>query len=162
MRIIFLDIDGVLNCEIFFKQRVKSTSIIEHPDNSICKERVSWLNDLCKETEAKVVISSTWRHSGLQYCKDVLERRGATFDVIDVTPDLSFDGAVRGNEIKYWIDKNIENPSDYRDYVIIDDDSDMLLWQKDNFFKTDSYAGLTSNICYRIKRFFEGKACTTH
>ena len=39
-------------------------------------------------------------------------------------------------------------------YVIIDDDSDMLLWQANHFFQTDSYSGLTPNICYRIKRYF--------
>lgn len=162
MKIIFLDIDGVLNCQVFYDKRGESKTIIEHPDNQICKDRVSWLNELCGDTGAKVVISSSWRHSGLSYCKEVLQRNGATFDIIDITPDLRSDGCVRGNEIKAWIDKNIESPYDYREYVIIDDDSDMLLWQKDNFFKTDTYSGLTPNTCYKIKRFFEGKACITH
>ena len=157
MRIIFLDIDGVLNCEIFYKERLKPLSIIEHPDNQICKERISWLNELCESIGAKIVLSSTWRHSGLKYCKEVLQRNGAAFDIIDITPDLRGDDMVRGNEIYKWIKDNeqlVGKYYDYKDYVIIDDDSDMLLWQKDHFFQTDNYSGLTPNICYRIKRFF--------
>lgn len=157
-RIIFLDIDGVLNCELFYKHRtVKSSSIIEYPDNQICKERVSWLNELCESTGAKVVLSSTWRHSGLNYCREVLQRNGATFEIIDITPDLRGDCSVRGNEIYKWIQDNekiVGKYWDYKDYVIIDDDSDMLLWQREHFFQTDSYSGLTPNICYRIRRFF--------
>lgn len=59
MNIIFLDIDGVLNCQIFYTNRKKSKSIIEHPQDQICTERVEWLNQLCKDVNAKVVISST-------------------------------------------------------------------------------------------------------
>ena len=158
-RIIFLDIDGVLNCQLFYDKRGKSESIIEHPDNQICKERVAWLNKLCEDVDASVVISSTWRHSGLEYCRGVLQRAGATFDIIGITPDLRGGGCVRGNEIYQWIQKNSEKLFntpyyDFYDYAIIDDDSDMLLWQKDNFFQTDPYSGLTPTTCYKIKRFF--------
>src|SRR6185503_1991342 len=104
MNIIFLDIDGVLNCQVFYDKRGASKTIIEHPQNNICTERVSWLNELCKDIDAKVVISSTWRHSGLPYCKEVLQKAGATFEIIDITPDLRFNGAKRGNEIYLWIE----------------------------------------------------------
>lgn len=160
MNIIFLDIDGVLNCEIFYLNRKKQSSLIEHPENQICPQRIKWLNELCEDTKSKIVISSTWRHSGIEYCRDVLKKSGATFDVIDITPDIRFDGSVRGNEIYQWIKKNIESLCgikyyDYKTYAIIDDDSDMLLWQRNNFFKTDTYSGLTPNICYKIKRYLE-------
>ena len=153
-RILFLDIDGVLNCQLFFTQRdlTKEGSYVE---NNICRERVSWLNELCSEIDAKVVISSTWRMGRtVQEMKDIFKEVGATFEVIDKTPVFNRSETVRGNEIKAWIDKNIEQPYDYYNYAIIDDDSDMLLWQKDNFFQTDTYSGLTPNTCYRIKRFF--------
>lgn len=163
MNIIFLDIDGVLNCQIFYTNRKKSKSIIEHPQDQICTERVEWLNQLCKDVNAKVVISSTWRHSGLDYCKDVLKKAGATFDIIDKTPDLRHEGCVRGNEINLWIEKNKEMlgvwRSDFNSYAIIDDDSDMLYWQRNNLFLTDTYSGLTPNTCYRIKRHFEQLGC---
>jgi len=45
------------------------------------------------------------------------------------------------------------NYYDFYKYAIIDDDSDMLLNQEQNFFQTDNYSGLTPNTCYKIKRF---------
>ena len=61
----------------------------------------------------------------------------------------------RGVEIKQWIDTNIHSDNmknwkrkklgvDYN-YVILDDDSDMLLEQKDNFVRTTSEIGLTDD-----------------
>ena len=159
MNIIFLDIDGVLNCQVFYETRKKSESIIEHPQDQICTKRIEWLNKLCEDVDAKVVISSTWRHSGLDYCKDVLKNAGATFDIIDKTPDLRHEACLRGNEIYFWISRNKEllgcSASEFESYAIIDDDSDMLYWQRNNLFLTDSYSGLTPNICHKIKRHFQ-------
>ena len=59
----------------------------------------------------------------------------------------------RGNEIDIWL-KNSERYKD-TDYVIFDDDSDMLLWQQKHFFKTDNYSGLTPTTCYKAKRYLD-------
>ena len=153
MRLIFLDIDGVLNCQIFYDKRIGNSYIDRH----ICRERVSWLNDLCKETGAKIVISSTWRLGrSQQEMQDILKEMGGTFEVVGCTPNLRHEACVRGNEILQYIKEHEElGPYyDYHDYVIIDDDSDMLLQQAHNFFQTDTYSGLTPNICYKITRFF--------
>jgi histidinol phosphatase-like enzyme len=167
MNIIFLDIDGVLNCQTFYTERTKkqlkkgvkkgAIDKKEYYSNQLCKERISWLNELCKEVDAKVVISSTWRHN--ENVVTILKDNGATFDIIGITPDLREDYCMRGNEIYQWIYRNSERvngvPSyNFKTYVIIDDDSDMLLWQRDHFFQTDTYSGLTPNTCHRIKRFF--------
>ena len=56
--------------------------------------------------------------------------------MIDVTPNIS--GADRGIEIKSWVDGfkgNIEG------FVILDDDSDMLPSQMDNFVKCPNQLG---------------------
>ncbi len=158
MNIIFLDIDGVLNCQLFYTEQQKKGET--YMDNHICKTRIEWLNVLCKEIDAKVVISSTWRMGRtIKELKKIFLEVGATFDVIDSTPVLRHKGCVRGNEIAQWInDGNSFINCEYHlfhSYVIIDDDSDMLLQQRDHFFQTDSYSGLTPNTCYRIKRFFE-------
>jgi hypothetical protein len=29
------------------------------------------------------------------------------------------------------------------------------VWQREHFFQTDNYSGLTPNICYKIQRFFK-------
>lgn len=163
MNIIFLDIDGVLNCELFYlnPKRKKTRPKIELPDENLDRERISWLNGLCERVDAKVVLSSTWRFSGIEYCRNILKQCGATFEIIDVTPNLHHEGCVRGNEIHHWIKENDEllgcHYFDFKSYVIIDDDSDMLLWQAPHFFKTDSYSGLTPNTCYKIEQFFKHK-----
>jgi len=160
MRIIFLDIDGVLNCQLHYEKK-QGTTFIEH---HICKERVGWLNELCSELGAKVVVTSTWRLGRtLNEMQDVLKEAGGSFEVISVTPNLRADHSVRGNEILKWIKDNEELVGPYYDYfnfVIIDDDSDMLLSQKNNFFQTDTYSGLTPTICYKITRFFKSQSPT--
>lgn len=49
--------------------------------------------------------------------------------------------------------KNIsgKHSFEFSDYVIFDDDSDMLLWQKDNFIKIDDYCGLTPSAIYKAE-----------
>jgi len=39
----------------------------------------------------------------------------------------------------------------FRDYVILDDDSDMLYCQRNNFICVDYTTGITSRIIYKIK-----------
>lgn len=169
MRIIFLDIDGVLNCETFFQERVAKKQLRkdvkkgeisreEYYGDMLCEERISWLNDLCTAIGAKVVVSSTWRlGKTVEELQEILNRSGATFEIIGKTPHLNAD-CVRGNEIYKWIKENDDKLGchyyEYRDYVILDDDSDMLLWQAKNFFQTDAYSGLTPNLVYKIKRHF--------
>jgi len=164
MNIIFLDIDGVLNCDVYYEglRRLTDNGGIapEHPLEDLCPERIELLNVLCERVDAKVVISSTWRLSGLEYCKNALQGRGAKFDIIDVTPKCRVrDYIVRGNEVLAWI-KNNEKlvgcwSSDFKTYAIIDDDSDFLYEQRNNLFLVDSYGGLTPNTIYRIERFFK-------
>lgn len=157
--IIFLDIDGVLNCQLFYEQRDKSTVAENHPYSQICSTRVKWLNDLCDKVDAGIVISSTWRFSGIDYCTDALTKQGATFDIIDITPHTGYE---RGTEIAKWLRANSEKYLgktyyDCLNYAIIDDDSDMLLSQARHLFLTDNYSGLTPNTCYKIERFLSGQ-----
>lgn len=167
--IIFLDIDGVLNCELFFEKRklnkVNYKDHFEFEKGQICTERVALLNDLCKETGAVVVLSSSWRMGRtVEDMQKLLDVCGGTFKIIDKTPHT---GYARGTEIKQWLEDNIKPETygcdyyDFHKYVIIDDDSDMLLSQQFNYFRTDFYCGLTPNTCYRIKRFLTGQTFGT-
>lgn len=162
VNIIFLDIDGVLNCHSFYESRDKNildSNKFDHYKSDICQMRIDLLNDLCKDINALVVISSTWRiGKSLQELQDILNYCGATFKIIGKTDHLGYE---RGIEISKWLKDNISKliPNclyfDFYNYVIIDDDSDMLLNQSLHFFQTDVYSGLTPNICYKIKRFFK-------
>lgn len=162
--IIFLDIDGVLNCQILFEERnkkqltkdVKSSKISrnEFYSKQLCSERIEWLNQLCVDTKSKVVISSTWRkNKTLEQMQEILKASGAAFSIIGMTPNLQ---TFRGVEIYRWIKEHLDTPVHaFKRYAIIDDNSDMLLWQANHLFLTDGYSGLTPNMCHRIKRFLQ-------
>ena len=164
-RIIFLDIDGVLNCQIFFENHFSSKKILrkkvqtkemdkaDYYKSQLCVERIMWLNKLCADTKANVVISSTWRkNKTVDELQEILNNSGATFKIIGKTG--IDESRIRGVEINSYLGNLNAN----YEYVIIDDDSDMLLQQQHNFFQTDNYSGLTPNICHKISLFFESKS----
>lgn len=60
---------------------------------------------------------------------------------------------VRGNEINKWIHDNNDIIGDYikfKDYVILDDDNDMLFIQRHNFIQTNPFVGLTDYIMEQV------------
>lgn len=147
MKIIFLDIDGVLNV---IPQGHDEFGGIFHPQ---FEEN---LKKIIEETGAKIVISSSWRQNGLEEMKAMWKKRGLAGEVIDTTPSLYLmkGGCIkfhnnkleqhptprvigysipRGCEIEYWLN---ENKKEVEAYVIIDDDNDMLYNQRRNFVKT--------------------------
>lgn len=104
----------------------------------MCIERV---NKLCKDNDAKIVISSDWRiDSG---CFARLQRAGLDF-IIDKTPVTVFGtyGSTyhftRGEEIQMWLEwhPNVKN------YVILDDRTDFTEEQQAHFVHINSYRGL--------------------
>lgn len=126
MKVIFLDIDGVLN--VYPQGRDDYGSIFH-------KHFVDNLKWIIEQTDAKIVISSTWRFSGLEIMKEMWRVRNLPGEVIDITPDFMNQTGTslqRGKEIQKWLD---ENPS-VSNYAIIDDDSDMEPHQMNNFVKT--------------------------
>ena len=121
-KVIFLDIDGVLN--VYCEDR-------DEYGCTFHQHLVENLEMIIRKTGAKIVISSTWRLSGLIIMKEMWEKRNLPGEVIDITP--FHEDRVRGNEIQEWI--NQYNPTNY---VIIDDDSDILSSQTDNFVRTSN------------------------
>ena len=156
MKVIFLDIDGVLNSGDNMRalHRLAVTHGIKNVDRDIhgqlFDERcVSFLDCLIRETSAKIVVSSTWRRAGLPAMQTMWRERGLPGDVIDVTPKWADaemveryyqPGADRGYEIQEWLDTH----SDIESYVILDDDSDMLSHQ--SFVKCDGKYGITYDV----------------
>lgn len=127
MKVIFLDIDGVLNPFSHLS-----------PEGNFSKIACKHLNALLEGCpEAKVVISSSWRHRGLDVVKDVLKRNGIDCDrVIGMTDETNHDD--RGHHIERWLkDHSVEK------FVILDDDSDMTDKEYTKLVKTNSWIGLT-------------------
>ena len=130
MKVIFLDIDGVLN--INYRGERDDYGQQFHP------HLVENLKTIIETTGAKIVISSTWRHRGLSVMKNMWMDRNLPGEVIDITPHLDYRmdsglwySPIRGVEIKDWLDKNSPD-----NYVILDDDKDMLPEQMSHFVKT--------------------------
>ena len=156
MKVIFLDIDGVLNgwdlseyvkyniWNIVPSKKIKDfiRSLSHYTD--VDKKRVKRLGKICKKTGAKVVLSSSWRN-GLLHCNDTRRYDSDEnklfwnlidkyhIEVIDKTPRLRT-SYKREDEIKAWISKHeceIEN------YIILDDeDTDLQSFVGSHLVKT--------------------------
>jgi hypothetical protein len=159
LKVIFLDIDGVLNCDYWYET---SKSLIPHPYNHFSPDLVDNLNRITKATGAKIVLSSTWRKNRtLEELRQLFVEVGIEGELIDKTIELRFynwtHSVPRGCEIYHWIDSRVDLNHLWRKFVIIDDDTDMMYWHKENVFTTDpSGGGLTANIAYRITNFLNG------
>jgi hypothetical protein len=155
MKVIFLDIDGVLNSGDNMRalHRLKvNHGIGETRDQhgQLFDDRcVNFLDCIIRETGAKLVISSTWRRAGLDKMKSMWNDRGLPGEVIDITPTTQDPeiceryfqpGADRGYEIQEWL----ENHPEVEQYVILDDDSDMLHHQP--FVKCGGHYGITFSV----------------
>jgi histidinol phosphatase-like enzyme len=158
MKIIFLDIDGVLNSDTWYKKRKTDFCIHEEFDPFLVQQ----LNQLIKDTKAKIVISSSWRKSHtLEEMQKLFKQVGIRAEIIGMTPVLKYANHTmsvpRGCEILKWLQDNEgllgTQVHNFKNYVILDDDSDMLYWQRNNFFLVDRYVGLTPNLVYRITNF---------
>lgn len=163
MKIIFLDIDGVLNHQLFFEEKKRSNIILgtSEIEDWFDQRSVSLLKEIVDTTGAKIVVSSSWRKNrSLDQLKEIFHELGFKKDtVIDKTPVLYFSSnekynysVPRGCEIKAWMEMNkgiIGEKMSKVSYVILDDDSDMLYWQRNNFIHVDSYCGITFNTVFK-------------
>ena len=130
MKVIFLDIDGVLNSHRFYKERKANGWKRTEDADEICPKHVQQFNRILDATGAKVVLSSTWRKfHELPEMVGILKSRGCKLaQFIGRTPDGEtkmesglWSSCRRGVEIQQWLDSN---PGVER-FVILDDDSDM-------------------------------------
>ncbi len=119
MKIIFLDFDGVLNSEIYDRTR-------EYTSNtSIDETRLELLKEIVDKTNAKIVLSTSWRehwNKEIDSCDEVglwinqlFSKHG--LEIYDKTPYLHF-GAGRKKEILDWLKYSIEP---VEKFVILDD-----------------------------------------
>lgn len=151
MKVIFLDIDGVLN-SIDNMNALHSCAKALFPDVRDSKARGLYTEDkygqlfdercvrhlqriiLC--TNADIVITSTWRKDGVSKLLNMWADRKLPGRIIGVTPILN---KPRGEEIEEYLIAN-----DFvTNYCIIDDIADMLFEQELNFVKTNGRFGIT-------------------
>ena len=137
MKVIFLDIDGVLNTGRYLEELwSQDLGIRDSRGHLFDPKCVSRLRKFLDDTDIKIVISSTWRMDGLSKMKELWHHRKLPGEVIDVTP-VHHHGP-RGREIEAWLEKHPK----VEKYAIIDDDSDMLPEQLSFFVKTTWQNGI--------------------
>lgn len=146
MRVIFWDVDGVLNHPKIWG----AWSKLGWPA-SLDPELVKMAAAVVKLVDAKCVLSSTWRlgDGGLTKTVNCLRLQGwktAREDFIDKTPHL---GTRRGIEIGEWL---VAHP-EVTEYVIVDDDADMTTHMR-RLVQTDRQVGLSARDCERIAEMF--------
>lgn len=137
MKIIFLDIDGVLNgCDILMRHIIKIWQKLKLPASifrkyfdifGVDEKRVKMLAKIVQKTNAKIVMSSTWRFSFWKTSyEEKCERQKKLYnllkkydiEVVDITPTSST--GRRETEIQQWLN-NTELVVD--SFVILDDES---------------------------------------
>lgn len=173
-KILFLDIDGVLNSEDWYKsdkaQALRFPIEGQKLDRNDPKYhafhfdpfKIELLEMIIASTGCEIVISSSWRKNreietlqtifknmNFKYWKNIIGKTGNFYSWLKEGVHCP---SVRGLEIRVWLEKNIKNqnptyasPNTYT-YCILDDDSDMLLEQKNNFIQTGQKEGLTTNL----------------
>jgi hypothetical protein len=159
MKVLFLDVDGVLNS-------MNSTNFKNNLwpiDDYMC----FLVGKIQLDTDCAIVVSSSWRHhpDGMRLIREkflnVIDKTPHTFGIPTKLPPPILAGqhktrsSTRGEEIKAWLDKH----PDVTKYAILDDDSDMLPEQLSNFFQTTFKTGLTPEIAKEVTDWLnaEGK-----
>lgn len=138
-KIIFLDIDGVLNRSLPPEDINKYKSDEdEAPRSLLLMECIENLNWIIRETQSQVVLSTDWR----QWCtipdlQQQFEEAGFCGKIIGKTPII--DGVERGYEIMGWLHSYGEA---VQSFVILDDRSDMGPYSE-QLIQTEWDIGLT-------------------
>ncbi len=145
---IFLDFDGTLNTG---RGEFMNPDRYGHHFDDIA---VRNLRRIVEKTGAQIVVSSSWRHLGLEKIREVWTSWGLPGEIVGCTPGVWGDGRIfdtRGEEIQQWLDENVVD--DYA-YVVIDDmdDSEAIEGQEDNWIEVDPHCGISyDDADYAIK-----------
>lgn len=144
MKILFLDIDGVLCTRRSHISYGKEGGLWSMWDPLACHAvKRSCINGV------KIVISSTWRkpmHQRLLIKR--LQEHGFLHSYLHQDwKTKCLKSGHRGEEIEEWLDRHA---GEFESYVILDDDSDMLEHQMLRLIHTDMENGMDSNNIKRL------------
>lgn len=144
MKLIFLDIDGVLNCKTT-TDTVRGADGIRY--DGLDSDKIQLLKDIIDKTDAYIILSSTWRLHD-EFVDHLEKKLGFKYHtrIKGHTPTAyrrlgSY--SERWDEIKKWFEEN-EKPENY----IILDDIDFMMKENfgDHYFQTNNDIGLTQEI----------------
>ena len=117
-KIIFLDVDGVLNSQSYLLGCKEN----DNSEREIDEECVKNLKTIVDKTGADIVLSSTWRrmkddHELAIYLNTILDKYG--LHISGKTPWIHGN---RPEEIKVWLDNYISKGNGIKSFVILDDE----------------------------------------
>ena len=154
-KVIFLDVDGVLNCQSSKSKCDKTIGI----DNS----KVKILKEIVDNTNAKIVLTSSWKtfwekdynliiHHHGKYLNNKLRKQGLY--ILDKTEDK---GRNRGKGIYNWIKKySVKNWLVLDDEIFKDYDEEIIRhWIKTDFY--DNNGGLQKNHIEKAIKILNGE-----
>lgn len=141
-KVIFLDVDGVLNSENFYRWLGDNHKRKYCGYELLDQRAILCLQDIVFVTGADIVLSSSWRLS--RSCLKRLEEQLLPYDLRFVDRTVSIPHEDRGSEIKEWLSRHPY----VTHFVILDDDSDMgdLM---DHLVKTSVQSGLLPGDTWR-------------
>ena len=166
MKLLFLDIDGVMNTEHGLKTisenwtKMEKIQIIGEKD-PFCPEAVKALHTIIESTQAKIVITSTWAGGpdGLKKMRKLWKDRNLPGEIYDVTTDTRH--GIRGQEVETYLEeRGLRQPFSrwmskhsieereackIEGYCIVDDEWDFFILQQPHFVNTPEYYGLAGN-----------------
>lgn len=139
MKIIFLDVDGVLNTPKLLQK---------FGFDFIDPIMVALIARIVRETDAKIVLSSSWRVEERDKKKVEIALAEHDLEIFDSTPIIRREFSEgnwvwRNEEIQAWIDQNTVTK-----FAIIDDVDDANI--EGSFFQTKEDRGLTVDIAEQI------------
>ena len=140
MKVIFLDIDGVLNSVGFRPENPQGVR------DWLAEENVRVLRGLVESTGAVIVLTTSWRlTTSVADIASALLETGAELEVVGVTPSLA-PGSSRAAEIQQWLQSAT---STVEAWVALDDD-----WVGDgeSYFRVSKLSGLTEADAVEIAR----------
>lgn len=144
MNIVFLDIDGVIAPYIRLDEyRTTCHDIVDGGVlmfDPFCVER---LNTLCDETNASIVVSSSWRFylKSLNQMQEMLSAQGITADVVGMT-ETETGSMERGDEVLAYVE-SLDDTID--GWVILDDARYDWVGCQDHLVMTDPKTGISDD-----------------
>lgn len=160
MKLIFLDIDGVLNTTDHLTSLISERKEISDKFGHLFDPlAVQNLEEIVRRTGAKVVISSTWRRDGLKRMRQMFKERNINADIVGITPlfvessrstHYIQDDPIRGEEIEIFKMRFESTHGEVESFVIIDDNDDFLEFQMPSLVQTNEDEGLTSEKAERV------------
>ena len=170
--IIFLDFDGVLNTEKYYCElKGKGLPSEDKYGQLFDPEAVANLRKIIDATDARIVVSSSWRYMGLNVLQRMWYDRDLPGRIVDITPLHLLDDKLcdtdltqvdmlslcRGNEIKWYFNEVLEANSDSHRFVIFDDLKEVLPELQDHFVRIDPIVGITDKDVENAIEVINGK-----